>query len=145
MAPAFVEAGIAFASLNYLLAPAGSIGAMIDQVRRALAWLYRHAAELGIDSGRIVVAGHSAGGHLVAMALATDCPALADDLPHDLLAGGCAISGVYGLEPIRLRYHTTVLNVAPPAVVPLVPLPASPRPAPPRLPPHYDTARCGQI
>src|SRR3546814_18744266 len=69
MAPAFVEAGIAFASLNYLLAPAGSIGAMIDQVRRALAWLYRHAAELGIDSGRIVVAGHSAGGHLVAMAL----------------------------------------------------------------------------
>src|SRR3546814_9177156 len=67
MAPAFVEAGIAFASLNYLLAPAGSIGAMIDQVRRALAWLYRHAAELGIDSGRIVVAGHSAGGHLVAM------------------------------------------------------------------------------
>src|SRR3546814_14163873 len=77
MAPAFVEAGIAFASLNYLLAPAGSIGAMIDQVRRALAWLYRHAAELGIDSGRIVVAGHSAGGHLVAMALATDWPALA--------------------------------------------------------------------
>src|SRR3546814_10866677 len=44
--------------LNYLLAPAGSIGAMIGQVRRALAWFYRHAAELGIDSGRIVVACH---------------------------------------------------------------------------------------
>src|SRR3546814_20011435 len=104
---------------------------MMDQGRRALAWLYRHAAELGIDSGRIVVAGHSAGGHLVAMALATDWPALADDLPNDLLAGGCAISGVYDLEPLRLSYHNKVLNVAPPDVVPWTPPPPPPRPAPP--------------
>src|SRR3546814_20200590 len=127
MAPAFVEAGIAFASLNYLLAPAGSIGAMIDQVRRALAWLYRHAAELGIDSGRIAVAGHSAGGHLVTMALATDWLAPAADLPNDLLAGGCAISGAYDLEPIRHSYHNKVLHLPPPAVVPVRPLPALPR------------------
>src|SRR3546814_6408211 len=65
------------------------------------------------------------------MALATDWPALADDLPNDLLAGGCAISGVYDLEPIRLSYHNKVLNVAPQDVVPWSPLHALPRQAPP--------------
>lgn len=133
LAPAFVEAGIAFASLNYVLAPAGTIGTMIDQVRRALAWLHRHAGAQGIDPGRIVVAGHSAGGHLAAMAVSTDWPAFAPDLPAGLLAGGCAISGVYDLEPIRLSYHNKVLNIAPGQARPWSPLHCLPRHAPPLL------------
>ena len=42
------------------------------QIRRGLAWLYRQGGGLGFDPERIFVAGHSAGGHLAAMALATD-------------------------------------------------------------------------
>jgi arylformamidase len=133
LAPAFVEAGIAFASVNYVLSPAGTVGTMIDQVRRALAWLHRHAGAQGIDPGRIVVAGHSAGGHLAAMALSTDWPAFAPELPADLLAGGCAISGVYDLEPIRLSYHNKVLNIAPGQAQPWSPLHCLPRRAPPML------------
>lgn len=133
MAPAFVEAGIAFASLNYGLAPGNSIGGMIGQVRRALAWLFRHAAGHGIDAARIVVAGHSAGGHLAAMALSTDWPAFDPALPPDLLAGGCAISGVYDLEPIRLSYHNRVLGIAPEQVVPWSPLHCLPQRAAPLL------------
>lgn len=133
LAPAFVSSGIAFASLNYVLAPAGTIGTMIDQVRRALAWLHRHADAQGIDPGRIVVAGHSAGGHLAAMAVSTDWPAFAPDLPAGLLAGGCAISGVYDLEPIRLSYHNKVLNIAPEQARPWSPLRCLPRHARPLL------------
>ena len=133
LAPAFVEAGVAFASLNYGLAPSTKIGTMIEQVRRALAWLYRHAAEHGIDPQRIVVAGHSAGGHLAAMAVSTDWPALDPALPADLLAGGCSISGVYDLEPIRLSYHNKILAIAPEEVVPWSPLHRLPRHAPPLL------------
>lgn len=133
LAPAFVEAGIAFASLNYVLAPAGGIGTMIEQVRRALAWLHREAGMLGIDPERIVVAGHSAGGHLAAMALSTDWPAFASDLPAGLLAGGCAISGVYDLEPIRLSYHNKVLNIAAEQTRPWSPLYCLPHHAPPLL------------
>ena len=133
LAPAFVEAGVAFASLNYGLAPATTIGTMIAQVRRALAWLHREAAGHGIDADRIVVAGHSAGGHLAAMALSTDWQAVDPDLPDDLLAGGCAISGVYDLEPIRLSYHNEVLNIAAAEVVPWSPLHRLPRRAPPLL------------
>ncbi len=133
MAPAFTEAGIAFASLNYGLAPDTAIGTMIDQTRRALAWLYRNAADLGIDAARIVVAGHSAGGHLAAMALSTDWPALDSALPATLLAGGCAISGVYDLEPVRLSYHNKILHIAAGQAAPWSPLHCLPAAAPPLL------------
>ena len=133
MAPAFVDQGVdqgvAFASLNYGLAPATRIGTMIDQVRRALAWLYRNAGDLGIDPARIVVAGHSAGGHLAAMAASTDWPAIDPALPAALLAGGCAISGVYDLEPIRLSYHNKLLGIQPDQAAPWSPLANLPDPS----------------
>ncbi|WP_193366803.1 alpha/beta hydrolase [Pelagibius marinus] len=138
MAPAFVETGVAFASLNYGLAPDCKIGEMIDQTRRALAWLHRHAGDYGVDPARIVVAGHSAGGHLAAMALSTDWPSFQAGLPAGLLAGGCSISGVYDLEPVRLSYHNKVLHIEAQETLswsPLHCLPAADRPggAPPLL------------
>jgi arylformamidase len=133
LAPAFAADGIALASLNYGLAPDTDIGTMIDQVRAALAWLHREAAGYGVDPDSIVVAGHSAGGHLAAMALSTDWPVLDPALPGDLLAGGCAISGVYDLEPIRLSYHNKVLHIAPEEVRPWSPLHQLPDRAPPLL------------
>ncbi len=111
LAPPFVDRGVAFASLNYGLAPDTDIGTMIEQVRRALVWLYNRAGDYGIDRQRICVSGHSAGGHLAAMALSTDWPALDPALPRRLLAGGCSVSGVYDLEPVRLSYHNQVLGI----------------------------------
>jgi arylformamidase len=73
---------------------------MVRQMLRALAWLYRHLPELGIDRRRIVVAGHSAGAHLAAMMLAADWPRMAGDLPRDLLRGAVCISGLYDLRPL---------------------------------------------
>jgi len=67
LAPAFLEAGIAYVSVNYGLAPDFSIVSMVEQTRRAIAWLYRNGAAQGIDRDRLFVAGHSAGGHLAAM------------------------------------------------------------------------------
>ena len=50
---------------------------------------------------RIVVAGHSAGGHLAAMMLATDWPGVEPGLPADLVKGALSLSGVFELEPLR--------------------------------------------
>jgi arylformamidase len=86
---------------NYALCPGASIEEIVRQQRAALAWTWRHAAEHGGDPARIVVAGHSAGGHLAAMMLATDWPAVAPDLPADLLQGALSLSGVFELEPLR--------------------------------------------
>jgi arylformamidase len=104
LAPSFVAAGIAFASINYDLAPAVSVADIVGQCRAALAWLWRSAAELGVAPGRIYVAGHSAGGHLTAMLALTDWPAVDRHLPADLVKGGCAVSGIYDLDPIRRSF-----------------------------------------
>ena len=100
IAPAFVDAGVSVAVVNYTLAPRITIEEIVRQMLRACAWCWRNAAEFGADPRRIHVAGHSAGGHLAAMMLAADWPAWAHDLPHGMICGGLAISGVYDLEPI---------------------------------------------
>ena len=133
LAPAFLDRGAAFASLNYGLAPTTSLGVMIDQIRRALVWLYRQAERYNIDRRRLYVAGHSAGGHLAAMALATDWTKLAEDLPASLLAGGCSISGVYDLEPVRLSYHNEILGISAKDVPGWSPVRQLPSSAPPMI------------
>jgi arylformamidase len=49
---------------------------------------------------RMLVYGHSAGGHLAACMTATDWKALAPDAPADLVPAAYAISGVFDLLPL---------------------------------------------
>ena len=126
VAPEFTASGIAFVTLNYALAPAVTMDEIVDQIRRAIAWVWRNAPDLGIDREGIVVAGHSAGGHLATMAAATDWPAFAPDLPADLLEAACGISGLYDLEPIRLCYLNDVLGLDSDSVVRNSPVALSP-------------------
>jgi len=109
LVPAFQDAGIAVAVVNYTLAPKASMDEIVRQNRAALAWLHRSAREYGVDPARIHVAGHSAGGHLTAMLLATDWSAFG--LERNPVRGACAISGLYDLEPIRLCYLNDVLGL----------------------------------
>ncbi len=97
-----IPAGAAFANIEYTLCPEIGLGALTEQVRSAVAWLWREAARFGYDRSRIVVSGHSAGGHLAAMTLIADWPGMARDLPAELVAAALPISGIYDLEPIRL-------------------------------------------
>jgi arylformamidase len=114
------------ALLGYDLAPEVDMDAIVAQVRSGLAWLYRRGAELGCDPERLVVSGHSAGGHLAAMALATDWRAEAG-LPEDLIKGLCPISGVFDLDPIRRCYLNEVLGLTPEQVRRHSPLRLPPR------------------
>jgi arylformamidase len=109
VAEPLVEAGAAVALVGYDLAPAVDMDTIVGQVHQAITWLQRHAGAEGYDSGRICVAGHSAGGHLAAMALATDWTGFG--LPADVIKGVCAISGVFDLEPIRLCYLNQVVGL----------------------------------
>jgi arylformamidase len=110
IAPAFLKRGVAFASLNYTIAPAASIGDMIDQCRRAIARIAADAGRLGIDPGRITLSGHSAGAHLAAMTLS------------EIVERALLISGIYDLEPIRLSYVDAPLRLTPADVAAWSPL-----------------------
>jgi arylformamidase len=105
----WLEHGVAVALVGYDLAPEVRMDAIVAQVRAGLAWLHRQAPAHGCDPARLHVAGHSAGGHLAAMALATDWRTFG--LPDDVIKGVCAISGVFDLEPIRRSYLNEVVGL----------------------------------
>jgi arylformamidase len=93
-----VAAGATAVTPSYDLCPNVSIPTIVDQVRKALIWTYDNVAEHNGDPTRIHVCGHSAGGHLTGMMMATDWQALRG-LPKGLLRGAIPISGVFDIEP----------------------------------------------
>jgi arylformamidase len=98
--------------INYALMPTVGMDELVRQCRAAVAWVHRNAPTFGGDPGRIFLSGHSAGGHLVAMLMATDWPPFAG-LPTDVVKGGTGLSGLYDLEPIRLSYLNATLGLSP--------------------------------
>ena len=123
IAPAFTQAGAMVVVPNYALCPAVTIEAITLQMVRALVWVYRHAARYGGDPQRIVVAGHSAGGHLAAMLLSCRWQDVMPDLPAQLVRSALSISGLFDLEPLRRTpYLQADLRLTPASVARLSPV-----------------------
>ncbi len=109
LAEPFVTRGVSFVVMGYTLCPQTTVSGITEEVRRGFAWLYRSADRYGLCPERLNVTGHSAGGHLTAMMLATNWNAYESGLPADLVKAGVPISGVYDLEPLR---HTSINDAA---------------------------------
>lgn len=99
MAPAFTHAGAVVVSIDYSLAPAVTLDRIVDQTRRALAWIHRNIARHGGDPSRLHIGGSSAGGHLCGMLLAGGWQREAG-LPVDTVKGALLLSGLYDLTPL---------------------------------------------
>lgn len=99
MAPALTAAGITFVSVSYRLAPEHKWRAMRDDCLDAIAWVHRHIAAHGGDPGRIAVGGHSAGGHLMALAALDRNGLQARGVPRSAL---CACLPL--CAPLDIRY-----------------------------------------
>lgn len=94
MARGLTDNGTTVAVVGYDLCPNVSIAAIVDQIRRACAFLWQRLGR------RMLVCGHSAGGHLAAAMVATDWASLYPKAPSDLVPAGYAISGVFDLSPL---------------------------------------------
>ena len=86
--------GIAVAVVGYDLCPIVTIGDIIVQIRRACIFLWQRFGR------RLVVSGHSAGGHLAAAMVGSDWRALYPKAPADLVPAAYAISGIFDLAPL---------------------------------------------
>ena len=58
------EKGIVVVGVNYRLLPQVTVKEILDDAAEAVAWVFRHIAEYGGDTHKIVVSGHSAGGYI---------------------------------------------------------------------------------
>ncbi len=106
----FTAAGATFVSAGFALVPGVTLDELIRQCRAAVAWVYANASGFGADPDRLYVAGHSSGGHEVAMVATTDW-AGEWGLPRDIVKGGFAASGIYDLEPVRLSSRNEYLHL----------------------------------
>jgi arylformamidase len=97
--------------LTYPLAPEVSIDQIVLSCRKAIKWLYSNISAFNGDPHQIYIVGHSAGGHLAAMLMATDWELFDPGLSANVLKGICAVSGLFNLVPIHLSYINRVLKM----------------------------------
>jgi arylformamidase len=121
----FTSLGYAYASIDYRLVPKATVEQQAGDVALALKALLDRARELKIDRSRVVIMGHSAGAHLVAL-VGTDEQYLrkaglsfadldgvipndgaAYDVAHQIAEGGRFMNGTYvqafGTDPARQK------------------------------------------
>lgn len=96
--PTFTKRGATVVLVEYDLCPAVAVSDIVRQTRAAIAWVYKNITGFAGNPSKLYVSGHSAGGHLTAMALAHDWTQ--DGLPDDCIKGAVATSGVYDLEMV---------------------------------------------
>jgi arylformamidase len=110
-AETFVNAGAHYLAVDFnnVVETKGDLMPMADQVRRALAWVYKNAANFGGDQNRIYLSGHSSGGHLAGVVLTTDWQK-DFSLPKDVIKGGLCCSGMFDLKPVRLSARSSYVK-----------------------------------
>jgi len=131
VAPPFLAQDLAVAVVNYDLCPDVTIATIVDECRRALHWIGRDGRAHGLNPDRLVVAGHSVGGHLTAMMYATDWSQAGGDGPR--IAGGVSLSGVHDLEPLVMFSFNSELKLDLAEAIRLSPTRMRPRVAAPLL------------
>ena len=131
-----VAEGFAVASIDYRLVPAATVEQQAEDVSSALRWLRTNAGKLGLDPARMILMGHSAGAHLVAL-VGTDPRYLqvagmtlndlrgvialdgaCYDVPRQIADGGSFMHDTYiqafGNDPARQKALSPTLHAASP-------------------------------
>jgi arylformamidase len=102
LAEPFVVAGAHYVVLDFTNVDdaGGSLFPMVEQVRRAVGWVYRNAKSFGGDPQRLYLSSHSSGSHLAGCVVTHDWAK--HGFPADILKGAMLGSGMYDLKPVRL-------------------------------------------
>ena len=120
MAPAITGAGMHFVAPHFTNLPGCRMPDMLEQLARALGWVYAHARAFGGDPDRILLSGHSSGAHLCAVLATRDWAARG--LPADLVKAALCVSGTYDLTPVLLSARRSYIDLTPEEAEQLSPL-----------------------
>jgi arylformamidase len=109
-AEAFVAAGTHFVLVDFngVENTGMRLPPIVDQIRRAVAWVHANAASFGGDRSRIHIGGHSSGAHLTGCVLIT--PWKDYGVPDDVIAGALCCSGMYELAPVSLSARSSYVK-----------------------------------
>ena len=107
----FVNAGSHFVVPDFINAfeSGGDLMPMIEQVRKAVAWVYKNASSFNGDPNKIYISSHSSGAHLAGVTLTTNWEKNYG-LPMDIIKGGVLCSGMYDLKPVRLSARSSYVK-----------------------------------
>ena len=106
----FVNAGAHYIALDFVAIGAadGDLGVMAEQVRRAIAWVYKNAEGSAATVTGSMSAGHSSGGHLCGVCAVTDWQAYG--IPADAVKGWMCMSGMFDMKPVRLSKRSSYVE-----------------------------------
>ena len=107
----FVDSGAHFIAVDFntVIETNGNLMALADQVKRAVAWVYRNAFRFGGDPNQLYVSGVSSGGHLASVVLTTDWQK-DFGLPINTVKGGLCGSGMYDLYPVSVSARSNYVT-----------------------------------
>ncbi len=110
MAETYVKAGAHFAAVDFYNVgeTGGDLLPMVEQCRRAVAWVYRTAASFGADRERMFHCAHSSGAHLGGCVLLTDWAR--EGVPQDIIKAALLGSGMYDLKAVRLSQRSSYVK-----------------------------------
>ncbi len=109
LASSWVAAGVSVAIPNYRLAPHVAIEDIVEDAIAATNWLFLNGVKHSIATERVVLSGHSAGGHLAAAIFATPWSRLKFDPAR--IVGGVPFSGVFDFAPLLQHSYNTDLKL----------------------------------
>jgi arylformamidase len=111
LAENFVNAGAHFVvpDFAHVQDVGGSLMVMEQQVRSAIAWVYKNAPTFGGDPDRVYVSAHSSGAHLAGAALIADWQK-DFGVPGVLIKGALLASGMYDLKGPRLSSRSSYVK-----------------------------------
>lgn len=95
---ALARRGIGAAVINYRLVPDVTFDQQLDDVARAVAWVQTHIADYGGAPDQLVLAGHSAGGHMTALAAFDDARLAAAGVDVTTIRGYAPLSPIFDLQ-----------------------------------------------
>jgi arylformamidase len=106
----FIKAGANFVAVDFnnVIETGGDLFSMVDQCRRAVAWVHRNAASFGANADETYLCSRSSGSHLASCVIITEWEKQL--LPRDVLKGAVLGSGMYDLKPVRLSKRSSYVK-----------------------------------